>query len=70
MITAQKDAIALENLINENPTIWEEIKNISYSAQEKAKNEALIAATELVKSKLNNPTIDPEIFARELMPVD
>jgi hypothetical protein len=70
MITAQKDAITLENFINENPTIWEEIKNISYAFQEKAKSEALIAATELVKGKLNDPTIDPKMIALELLPLD
>ena len=70
MISTEKDAITLENFINENPTIWEEIKNISYASQEKAKSEAVIAATALIKSKLNDPTIDAEIFALELMVVD
>lgn len=70
MITTEKDAIALENFINENPTIWQEIKDISYSAQEKAKNEAVSAVAELIKEKLNDPSIDAEILARELMPLD
>ena len=70
MISTEKDAITLENFINENPTILEEIKNISYASQEKAKNEAVITATALIKSKLNDPSIDAEILARELMPLD
>jgi hypothetical protein len=70
MLTAQNDLTAFDSLINQYPTIWEEIKNISYSAQEKAKNEAVIAVTELVKGKLNDPTIDPKMIALELMPLD
>jgi hypothetical protein len=70
MISTEKDAITLENFINENPTIWEEIKNISYASQEKAKNEALITVTELIKGQLNNPSIDPKMIALELLPLD
>ena len=69
MITTENH-VAFDSFINENPTIWEEIKNISYTCQEKAKNEAVIAATELIKGKLNNPSIDPKMIALELMPVD
>jgi hypothetical protein len=69
MITTE-NRVAFDSFINENPTIWEEIKNISYTCQEKAKNEAVIAATELIKGKLNNPSIDPKMIALELMPVD
>ena len=69
MITTE-NRVAFDSFINENPTIWEEIKNISYTCQEKAKNEAVIAATELIKGKLNNPSIDPKMIALELMPLD
>ena len=69
MITTE-NRVAFDSFINENPTILEEIKNISYTCQEKAKNEAVIAATELIKGKLNNPSIDPKMIALELMPVD
>ena len=69
MITTE-NRVAFDSFINENPTIWEEIKNISYTCQEKAKAEALVTATALIKSKLNNPSIDPAIFALELMPLD
>jgi hypothetical protein len=69
MITTE-NRVAFDSFINENPTIWEEIKNISYTCQEKAKNEAVIAATELIKGKLNNPSIDPKMIALELLPLD
>ena len=69
MITTE-NRVAFDSFINENPTIWEEIKNISYTCQEKAKNEAVIAATELIKGKLNNPSIDHKMIALELLPLD
>ena len=69
MITTE-NRVAFDSFINENPTIWEEIKNISYASQEKAKNEALITVTELIKGQLNNPSIDPKMIALELLPLD
>ena len=69
MITTE-NRVAFDSFINENPTIWEEIKNISYASQEKAKNEALITVTELIKGQLNDPSIDPEMIALELLPLD
>jgi hypothetical protein len=69
MITTEK-RIAFDSLINQHPNLYQEIKDISYASQEKAKNEALITATALIKSKLNDPTIDAEIFALELLPLD
>ena len=70
MITEQKDRVAFDNLINQHPELCQEIQNISYSAQEKAKGEALVTAAELVKGKLADPSIDPKIIALELMPLD
>jgi hypothetical protein len=69
MITTEK-RIAFDSLINQHPDLYQEIKDISYASQEKAKAEALVTATALIKSKLNNPSIDPAIFALELMPLD
>ena len=69
MLTTE-NRIAFDSLINQYPDLYQEIQNISYSAQEKAKAEALVTATALIKSKLNNPSIDPAIFALELMPLD
>jgi hypothetical protein len=69
MITTE-NRIAFDSLINQHPDLYQEIKDISYASQEKAKNEAVIAVTELVKGKLNDPTIDPKMIALELMPLD
>ena len=67
---ATENRIAFDTLINQHPELCQEIQNISYSAQKKAKNEAVIAATELIKGKLNDPTIDHKMIALELLPLD
>ena len=69
MITTEK-RITFDSLINQHPDLYQEIKDISYASQEKAKNEALITVTELIKGQLNNPSIDPKMIALELLPLD
>jgi hypothetical protein len=63
MITIENERIAFDSLIEKFPDIHLNIQKIQDGYQEKAINECI----ELVRKKLDNPTIDPKNITRELM---
>jgi hypothetical protein len=63
MITIENERIAFDNLIEKFPDIHLDIQKIQDEYQEKAINKSI----ELVRKKLDNPTIDPKNITRELM---
>jgi len=64
MITEQLTNTALKTLLQQHPSIAQDVELITSQAQEKIINDV----TELVKGKLNDSTINARLIAIELLP--